>query len=252
MAAAPGARRGVHVVLVGKGITFDTGGLNLKPGDGMSTMYTDMAGGAAVLGALRADRRQRAAGAGHRARPGRGELALGFGDPARATCRATSAGGPARSATPTPRAGIVLADALAYAAARLRPTALVDVATLTGAMKIALGLRTGGLFATSDQLANALVAAGAASRASRCGGCRCPSTTQPTARLAGSPTRTTRPATPAASPPRCSCSPFAAGLPWAHLDIAGPGARGEGRRHPGQGATGFGARLLGRWVESLV
>ena len=147
-----GSARAPHLVLVGKGITFDTGGISIKPAAGMHLMRTDMSGGAAVIAALR----------------GIAELGL----PIRVTGLVPSAenhvsgsayrpgdivrhyGGRTTQVTNTDAEGrLVLADALAYAAKTLRPDAMVDVATLTGAMKVALGLRIGGLFASSDDLA---------------------------------------------------------------------------------------------------
>jgi leucyl aminopeptidase len=238
----------VHVVLVGKGITFDTGGLNRKTGNSMNTMFTDMSGGAAVLGALRVI----AAGkvpvrvtalvpaaenmvSGSAYRPG--DVIRHFGG------RTSEVGN-------TDAEGrLVLADALAYAAARLKPTAIVDIATLTGAMKIALGLGIGGLFATSDDLASALAAAGEA-------------TDEPLWRLPmpadyeGLLDSPIADATNSAGGPggitaAMFLRPFAADVPWAHLDIAGPARAAEDDGMRSRGATGFGARLLAGWVESL-
>ncbi|MDT4940200.1 MAG: leucyl aminopeptidase [Pseudonocardiales bacterium] len=242
------ARPGVHVVLVGKGITFDTGGLNRKTGNSMNTMFTDMSGGAAVLGALRVI----AAGkvpvrvtalvpaaenmvSGSAYRPG--DVIRHFGG------RTSEVGN-------TDAEGrLVLADALAYAAARLKPTAIVDIATLTGAMKIALGLGIGGLFATSDDLASALAAAGEA-------------TDEPLWRLPmpadyegllDSPIAdaTNSAGSPGGITAAMFLRPFAADVPWAHLDIAGPARAAEDDGMRSRGATGFGARLLAGWVESL-
>ncbi|HEY8301520.1 MAG TPA: leucyl aminopeptidase family protein, partial [Jatrophihabitans sp.] len=157
-----GAAAATHVVLVGKGITFDTGGINIKPGESMKSMKTDMGGGAAVLAAMRliADARLpvRVTALVPAAENCFGAASYRPGDVVR------HYGGRTSEIGNTDAEGrIVLADALAYAAARLRPSVLVDVATLTGAMKVALGVRTGGMFATSDELAAQLIAAGAAS-----------------------------------------------------------------------------------------
>ena len=154
-----GARPGVHAVLVGKGITFDTGGIQRKPGSSMSTMYTDMAGGAAVLGAL------------HAVAAARLPVRVTALVPAAENSISGSAyrpgdvvrhyGGRTSEIGNTDAEGrLVLADAMAYAVARLRPSHLVDIATLTGAMKVALGTLTGGLLPTDDDLAAALLAAG--------------------------------------------------------------------------------------------
>ncbi len=120
----------------------------------------------------------------------------------------------------------MLADAIAYAAARLRPTVLVDIATLTGAMKVALGLRTGGLFATTDELADGLTAAGdahgrAAVAVADAGRVRVG------AALAGRRRRRTPPGNPGAITAALFLRPFAKDVPWAHLDVAGPARAAE-------------------------
>ncbi len=243
-----GAIAGVHVVLVGKGITFDTGGLSIKLGDAMKPMKTDMAGGAAVLGAVRLIAEQRLPVRVTALVPS-AENAVGAasyrpGDVVR------HVGGRTSEITNTDAEGrVVLADALAYAAARLRPSVLVDIATLTGAMKVALGLRTGGLFATSDELAAGLVAAGQA-----CGEplWRLPLEHDYADRLTSAVADADNaPGNPGGITAALFLEWFTAGLPWAHLDIAGPAraAKEDGSRSAG--ATGFGARLLATWVEQL-
>jgi leucyl aminopeptidase len=241
------ARGGGHAVLVGKGITFDTGGLNIKLGDGMTTMKTDMSGGAAVLGAMRL--------IAARALPMRvtalvpcAENAVGAasyrpGDVVR------HVGGRTSEITNTDAEGrIVLADAIAYAVAKLRPRAIVDVATLTGAMKVALGLRTGGLFATDDELAATLLAAGEATGEPLW---RLPLTADYENTLSSDVADANNsPGSPGGITAALFLKHFARDVPWAHLDIAGP-ARAP--KHDGirtQGATGFGARLLAQWVAS--
>ncbi|TAM82138.1 MAG: hypothetical protein EPN43_13860, partial [Jatrophihabitans sp.] len=145
---------------------------------------------------------------------------------------------------------LVLADALAYAAARLRPSVMVDAATLTGAAKIALGLRTGGLFATDDALADALRAAG-----ERAG--------EPLWRMPLVPDYTSTldspiadavndPGAPGAITAALFLQPFTGGLPWAHLDIAGPARAPEHDPDLPRGATGFGARLLAEWIAGMA
>jgi leucyl aminopeptidase len=241
-----GSRAGTHVVLVGKGITFDTGGLNIKTGDGMTTMKTDMAGGAAVLGALR--------------------IIAGLRLPVRVTALVPAAenavgsasyrpgdivrhvGGRTSEITNTDAEGrIVLADAMAYAVARLRPSALVDVATLTGAMKVALGLRTAGLFATTDELAGQLVAAG-----ERTGEAlwRLPLASDYEQSLRSDVADANNaPGNPGGITAALFLQHFAGDVPWAHLDIAGPARSPKDDGIRAKGATGFGARLLARWVE---
>jgi leucyl aminopeptidase len=244
-----GSRSAPHLVLVGKGITFDTGGINRKPGDSMTSMYTDMAGGAAVLGALSAVAEARL--------PVRvtalvplAENAFG-GASYRPGDIVRHVGGRTSEITNTDAEGrLVLADAIGYAAARLRPSAIVDIATLTGAMKVALGLRIGGLFATSDDLAAELAAAGTR-------------TDEPLWRLPmpaeyldslDSPVAdaVNAPGNPGGVTAALFLRPFAGQVPWAHLDVAGPARAAKDDGPMSRGATGFGARLLAAWVESVA
>jgi leucyl aminopeptidase len=152
---------GQHVVLVGKGITFDTGGVSIKPANAMKLMRKDMAGGAAVaaatLGAARLRLPVRVTAlvplaenmvSGSAQRPG--DVIRHWGGRT-SEVRNTDAEG-----------RLVVADALAYAAARLRPDLLLDLATLTGANAVALGKRTGALYSDDPDLATALAAAATA------------------------------------------------------------------------------------------
>jgi leucyl aminopeptidase len=242
-----GARADRHLVLVGKGITFDTGGINLKPGENMRMMHTDMAGGAAVLAAVRLVAQLRlpvrVTALVPAAENSFSGSAMRPGDVVR------HVGGRTSEITNTDAEGrLVLADALAYAVRRLRPTALVDVATLTGAMKVALGLRTGGLFATDDRLANALSKAGAAAGEPLW---RLPLDRDYAASL-DSPIADANnsPGNPGGITAALFLRPFAGDVPWAHLDIAGPGRAPEDDGILAKGATGFGVGLLARWVET--
>ena len=143
---------------------------------------------------------------------------------------------------------MVLADGLAHARLELGATVLVDVATLTGAMKVALGTKTAGLFATTDGLADALRTAGV-----RAG--------EPLWRMP-LPEEYTRPArervadannapgNPGGTTAALFLQPFAGDLPWAHLDVAGPARAGSDDGEVVKGGTGFGARTLLRWLEA--
>jgi leucyl aminopeptidase len=143
---------------------------------------------------------------------------------------------------------LVLADALAYAALRLRPTVVVDVATLTGAAKVALGLRTGAVFATAHALAEDLVAAGAAAGEPLW---HMPLWPDYEATLrSGVADATNAPGNPGAITAALFLRHFAGGLPWAHLDIAGPARAAEDDGVISRGATGFGARLLYHWLRA--
>jgi leucyl aminopeptidase len=146
----------------------------------------------------------------------------------------------------------VLADALAYAVARHAPDALVDVATLTGAMKVSLGLRTAGLFATDESLAAALLAAAATAGEPAW---RMPLVDDYAAKLRSEVADAVNaPGGGAAGAITAALflRPFAAGVPWAHLDIAGPARAGADDGETSRGGTGYGVRTLLRWLESLA
>jgi leucyl aminopeptidase len=152
------ARTVAPTVLIGKGITFDTGGISLKPGAGMDEMKFDMCGAASVLGTFRALADLRPAvnvvgliPACENMPDGR---ALKPGDVV------TSMSGQTIEVLNTDAEGrLILCDALTYAE-RFKPAAVIDIATLTGACVIALGSVRSGMFATQDDLAQALLDAG--------------------------------------------------------------------------------------------
>jgi leucyl aminopeptidase len=237
-----------HVVLVGKGITFDTGGISIKPADGMHLMRTDMAGGGAVIAAMAAI----------------GQLGLDVRVTGLVSCAENHVsgaayrpgdvvrhyGGRTTEVTNTDAEGrMVMADAIAYAVDRLKPDLLVDVATLTGAMKISLGLRTGGLFASTDEVAKQVLAAGEAAGerwwrmplSSDVG-----SVADEFAEAVRSEIADVRqcPPGPSGIAAAMFLREFTAGLPWAHLDIAGPARADRTYDEVVTGATGFAARTL--------
>ncbi|MGI9151684.1 MAG: leucyl aminopeptidase, partial [Limnohabitans sp.] len=147
-------------VLVGKGITFDTGGISLKPGPGMDEMKFDMCGAASVLGTFEALSHLKPAinvvGLIPTCENMPDGTALKPGDVV------TSMSGQTIEVLNTDAEGrLILCDALTYAA-RFKPRAVIDIATLTGACVISLGHVRSGLFSPSDDLANALFAAGEA------------------------------------------------------------------------------------------
>ncbi|HEY5360845.1 MAG TPA: leucyl aminopeptidase [Streptosporangiaceae bacterium] len=233
-----------HIVLVGKGITFDSGGLSLKPNDGMKLMKTDMAGGAVVIAVLSA---LASLGVPHRVT---GLVAAAENMPSGSAYRPgdviTQYGGRTVEVLNTDAEGrLVLADALAYAAAVLRPDQLIDIATLTGAARVALGTSHAALYATDDALAQALIAAGQAS-GDRVW--RMPLEDSYATALASDVadlSHIARDGTPAGSiTAALFLREFAGGLPWAHLDIAGTGRSAENDGELAKGATGFGVRLL--------
>jgi leucyl aminopeptidase len=154
-----GGKRGdPPVALIGKGITFDTGGISLKPGPGMDEMKFDMCGAAAVLGATRA---------AAEARLPINIVTLVAAAENMPSGRATRPGDIVRSMSGktieilnTDAEGrLVLCDAITYSR-RFKPRVVIDVATLTGACVVALGAHASGLFSNDDDLANALLASG--------------------------------------------------------------------------------------------
>jgi leucyl aminopeptidase len=236
-----------HPVLVGKGITFDTGGISIKPNAGMREMKTDMAGGAAVLAAVDAAARLDLPVAVTAVVPA-AENAVS-GSSYRPADVVRHVGGRTTEVLNTDAEGrMVLADGLAYARLELGATVLVDVATLTGAMKVALGTRTAGLFANTDGLASALGTAG-----TRAGEqlWRMPLLEEHRDLLdSATADANNAPGNPGGSTAALFLEPFAGGLPWAHLDVAGPARAGSDDAEVVKGGTGFGARTLLRWLEA--
>ena len=235
------ARKQRPFVLVGKGITFDSGGISIKPALDMDHMKFDMCGAASVLGVLRAIAELKSKVNVVGLVPACENLPSG---------RATKPGDIVKSMSGqtveilnTDAEGrLILADALTYAE-RYEPEAVVDVATLTGAMVIALGHVACGVFSNNDALARALVAAGddAYDRA-----WQLPlwedyqeglnSNFADFANVAGRPGGSITAA--------CFLSRFAKKYDWAHLDIAGIAWK-EGKE---KGATGRPVPLLATWL----
>jgi leucyl aminopeptidase len=239
-----------HVVLVGKGITFDSGGLSLKPSESMVTMKSDMSGAAAVAGAMLA-----IAELGLRARV-TGLLALAEnmpgGDATRVSDVLTHRNGMTVEVLNTDAEGrLVLADALAYGQ-ELEPTAMIDLATLTGGQVVALGNRIAGLMGTDDQLLSTLSEAGAAAGEPLW---RLPLPQEYREHLNSEVADLKNIGKPRQAQTIVAglfLKEFAGDVPWAHLDIAGPAFddSGDGGIIP-KGATGFGVRTLVRYLETL-
>jgi leucyl aminopeptidase len=235
------------LVLVGKGVTFDTGGYNLKTSDGMSTMKGDMAGGAAVIGALRA-----LAGLNVPLRvvgliPAADNMISGGAYRPQEVLTASS--GITIEIVSTDAEGrLLLADALVYAA-RCNPAAVVDIATLTGSCVTALGVNVAaGLFSTSDRLRDLLVAAGTETAEKVW-----PLPLYPeydktiesnTADIKNSGGSRGGVGTSAAFLKRFASCPA-----WAHIDMAGMTWDQPDTPYMPKGATGYGVRLLTEFVR---
>ena len=239
-----------HVALVGKGITFDSGGLSIKSGAGMMTMKTDMSGAAIVMAAT--------------------SIIARLGLPVRVTAiapmsenlsgdRATRPGdvlttrnGMTIEVLNTDAEGrLVLADALALAV-EANPDAIIDVATLTGAQVVALGDEVGALFASTDELADLLSEASARSGEmlwrlplveayekhieSDVADMKNIGKTGGAGAIAGA----------------LLLQRFTDGRPWAHLDIAGPGRADAPRGYVTKGATAFATRTLVEFLSAVA
>ncbi|WP_315095154.1 M17 family metallopeptidase, partial [uncultured Cellulomonas sp.] len=249
---SPPTAGGQHVVVVGKGITFDTGGLSIKPREAMVPMKTDMTGAAValatVLGAA-------AAGVAHRVTA---VLPLAENHVGGASYRPgdvlTMWGGTTVEIANTDAEGrLVLADALAWADATLDPDVLIDVATLTGAATLGLGKQHAALYSADAGLVSSLLAAADASGelawhmplveeyeeavSSAIADLR----HVPVDKHIGGGSITAA----------LFLRHFVGARTWAHLDIAGPARATSDRHEVTEGATGFGARLLLRFLDDL-
>jgi leucyl aminopeptidase len=236
-----GAKDDKPIVLVGKGLTFDAGGISLKPGAGMDEMKYDMCGGAAVIGTLLAAVKM--------------QLPINIvglipssenlpdGDASKPGDIVTSMSGKTIEVLNTDAEGrLILCDTLTYAE-RYKPDVVIDLATLTGACLVALGRVPSGLLGNDDDLCNALIKAGETACDSVW---RLPlweeyqellkSNFADLANIGGKDAGTITAA--------CFLSHFAKNFRWAHLDIAGTAWRSG----PTKGATGRPVPLLSQYL----
>ncbi len=235
------------LALVGKGVTFDTGGISLKPGAGMEDMKWDMGGAGAVAGTMKAL-------AGRQAKVNVvGVMGLvenmPDGNAQRPGDVVTSMSGQTIEILNTDAEGrLVLADAITWTQKTFRPKTIIDLATLTGAMIVSLGNEYGGLFSNDDALADKLLAAGLATGDKLW---RFP-LSDTYNKLIDSPIADMKNVGPRGAG-SITAAQFIqryvdAGVQWAHLDIAGmvwsdkPGATYD------KGATGYGVKLLDRVI----
>ena len=239
------------VAFVGKGVTFDTGGISIKPAAGMEAMKWDMGGAGAVAGAMVALAKRKAK-ANIVAVCGLVEN-MPDGNAQRPGDVVTSMSGQTIEVINTDAEGrLVLADAITYVQRNYKPKIIVDLATLTGAILVSLGHEFGGLFTPDDDLANQLLGAGQAvgDKLWR----------QPMAdsfdKLIDSQIADMKNVGP-----REGGSITAAqfinrfvenGTRWAHLDIAGMVWSDKPDTTYDKGATGYGVRLIDRLVEASV
>jgi len=234
------------VAFIGKGVTFDSGGISIKPSAGMEEMKWDMAGAAAVIGAIQAL-------AARKARVNAvGVVGLVENMPSGTAQRpgdvVTSLSGQTIEVINTDAEGrLVLADALWYTQSRFKPKAMIDLATLTGAIIISLGHEHAGLFASDDALAERLAAAGKAVGESLwrlpMGEAYDKQIKSDIADMKNVGGREGGSITAAQFLKR-----FTNDVPWAHLDIAGTAWAKKDTATCPKGATAFGVRLLDRLV----
>jgi leucyl aminopeptidase len=242
------AGRARPLVLVGKAITFDSGGLSLKPTDGMVTMNGDMAGSAAVLAAMRVVPLLAPAFPVH-ALLGACENMPG-GRAYKPSDVLTAYDGKTVEITNTDAEGrLVLGDVLAWAKDTLEPGALVDVATLTGACVVALGNYTVGAFGPDGPCIDAVLAA---ARAAGEDFWRLPLTEAVKENLEShvADMRNTGERAGGAIAAAHFLHAFVGDAPWAHLDIAGPSHAGKERGYVAKGGTGVAVRTLVELVRS--
>jgi leucyl aminopeptidase len=246
----------VHVALVGKAITFDSGGITLKPGANMREMKADMLGGAAVLGAAMAAARAKlpvkVTGLVPAAENMPGGDAQRPGDVVRAV------NGKTVEIISTDAEGrLLLADALAYTSGTVKPDFVVDIATLTGACMVALGYEAAGLFTVEESLRDLLALSGELT-----GDRVWPMPLLPEYRaylrsdvadIKNSGIRYGGACTAATF-----LKEFAGDIPWAHVDMAGTGwekkefAKDKDEYFVPKGPTGFGVALLFEFLRLLI
>ena len=243
-----GAEGEAPLALVGKAITFDSGGLSIKPAAGMEEMVWDKCGGIAVLGAMHGiaaiKPKRNVVAVIASAENLTGPEAYRPGD------ILTVYDGKLIEINNTDAEGrVVLADAIGYARKTLGASAIVDLATLTGACVVALGDTAAGLWTTDEELKSRLLAASESS-----GDRLWPMplytefSEQIKSDIALIKNSSGRPG--GACTAAAFLRTFAEDTPWAHLDIAGPAAITKDRADLARGATGFGVRVLLELVTS--
>ena len=242
-----GDNRSRPLAFIGKGVTFDTGGISIKPAAGMGDMKWDMAGSAVVIGVMQllAARKAKVNAVG--------VVGLVENMPSGTAQRpgdiVTSMSGQTIEVLNTDAEGrLVLADALWYCQDRYKPRLMIDLATLTGAVVVALGHHRAGLFSNDDELANQLIAAGKA-------------VDEEVWRLPLDESYDREIDSDAADMKNIGSGRAAGSIigaqflqrfvndvPWAHLDIAGMAWSSKDTATVPKGATAFGVRLLDRFV----
>ncbi len=239
--------RGRSVVFVGKGVTFDSGGISIKPSGGMEDMKWDMGGAGVVIGLMRAL-------AGRKAKLNAvGVVGLVENLPSATAQRpgdvVTTMSGQTIEVINTDAEGrLVLADALYYAQTRFKPKAMIDLATLTGAVIVALGHQHAGLLSNDDDLAGAITAAGTAV-GERVWRLPLDESYDDDIKSDIADMHNVGRGRSAGSIAGAKLlEQFVGNVPWAHLDIAGVTWSKTAKPTVPKGGTAFGVRLLDRLV----
>lgn len=248
---APQGAQEAPIVLVGKGLTFDSGGISIKPAANMEDMKMDMAGGAAVLGTMQALAQLRYPRRVVGIVPSSENLPSGNAVKPGDILRAMS--GKTVEVINTDAEGrLILADALAYAVQELKPACIVDLATLTGAVVVALGSHATGMMGTDKAMMERLRTAGEYSSErvwelplfdeyskqikSDFADLRNVSNSREAGSIIGG----------------AFLKEFVGDTPWVHLDIAGTAWTRETKPYTPKGATGVGVRLLVKALEDMA
>ena len=229
------------IAFVGKGITFDSGGLSIKPAKAMETMKTDMSGAAAVIGAMQAIARLgirvKVLGLTPLTDNMPGPMATKPGDVL------TTRNGKTIEVLNTDAEGrLILADALALAA-EYEPDLMVDLATLTGACKVALGDKIAGVMGNDDALVNRITTLGR-DTGERMWHLPLPDDYRSQLKTPMADMRNIGGRWAGALTAALLLEEFVGDVPWAHLDIAGPARWVENENYQVKGGSGFGVRTL--------
>ena len=238
------------VALVGKGVTFDSGGINLKPTGSLEEMKSDMSGAAAVAATLIAlaklKPKTKVIGiipvvenmpSGNASRPG--DIVKSYSGKTVEILNTDAEG------------RLILIDAISYVVKKYKPETLIDIATLTGACVVALGEKIAGVFSSDDELAQSIISSGEKTY-ERCWHMPLPDDYKEDLKsdfadlknIAGSRWG-------GAITAALFLSEFVGDTRWAHIDIAGPSYMKKGNAYCGVGGTGFGVRLFCDLLEKL-
>jgi len=236
--------------LVGKGVTFDSGGINLKPGSSLDGMKQDMAGGAAVAATLITMAKLKPdfnligvipivenMPSGSAFRPG--DIIKSY------------EGKTVEIGNTDAEGRLILIDAMAYTIEQYKPEVLIDLATLTGACIVALGDHIAGLFSNDEKLAEAIIASGKKTH-ERCWNMPMPEDYKEMLKSEFADlNNVTDTRSGGAVTAALFLSEFVKDTRWAHIDIAGPAYIKKENSYCGAGGTGFGVRLLCDLLEKL-